>query len=94
MCKQNNIRYKGKTKFRLKEVLDDKSDKSDEDKDEVDLQKKSVKERKDTCDKKGLSKVWNKAELRKRLESVNTFTPDPDNWQLFEADLRLKSLGD
>ena len=46
------------------------------------------------CDKKGLSKVWNKAELRKRLESVNTFTPDPDNWQLFEADLCLKSLGD
>ena len=67
LCKQKNLKYKGKSKSQLKEILEDKSEHMEV---EVDLQKKSVKELKGMCDRKGLSKVGNKAELRKRLESV------------------------
>ena len=69
LCKQKNLKYKGKTKSQLKEILEDKSDET-ENEVEVDVQKKSVKELKDMCVRKGLSKVGNKDELRKRLESV------------------------
>ena len=62
LCKQKDLKYKGKTKSQLKEILEDKSDET-ENEVEVDLQKKSVKELKDMCDRKGLSKVGNKAEL-------------------------------
>jgi hypothetical protein len=63
------MKYKGKTKSQLKEILEDKSNET-ENEVEVDIQKKSVKKLKDMCVKKGLSKVGNKDELRKRLESV------------------------
>ena len=69
LCKHKNLKYKGKTKSQLKEILEDKSDET-ENEVEVDVQKKSVKELKDMCVRKGLSKVGNKDELRKRLESV------------------------
>ena len=62
LCKQKNLKYKGKTKSQLKEILEDKSNET-ENEVEVDLQKKSVKELKDMCDRKGLSKVANKHEL-------------------------------
>ena len=61
-CKHKNLKYMGKTKSQLKEILEDKSDET-ENEVEVDVQKKSVKELKDMCDRKGLSKVGNKYEL-------------------------------
>ena len=62
LCKQKNLKYKGKTKSQLKEILEDKSNET-ENEVEVDLQKKSVMELKDMCDRKGLPKVGNKYEL-------------------------------
>ena len=62
LCKQKNLKYKGKTKSQLKEILEDKSNET-ENEVEVDLQKKSIMELKDMCDRKGLPKVGNKYEL-------------------------------
>ena len=59
LCKHKDLKYKGKTKSQLKEILEDKGDET-ENEVEVDIQKKSVKELKDMCGRKGLSKVGNK----------------------------------
>ena len=66
LCVMKNMRYKGRTKAQLRDMLEHESD--DDIKD--DLEKKTVKELKNMCEKKGLCKVGNKNELRKRLESL------------------------
>ena len=68
LCKLKNLKFKGKTKSQLKEVLEDGNEAAENV--EVELVKKSVKELKEMCELRGLSKVGNKAELCKRLESM------------------------
>ena len=46
------------------------------------------------CTKCGGRNVLCNGNLKKHDHPGHTCTPDPDNWELFEADLRLKSLGD
>ena len=46
------------------------------------------------CTKCGGRNVLSNVNLKKHEHPGHTCPPDPDNWQLFEVDLRLKSLGE
>ena len=67
LCEDNGIRFKGKTKAQLRELLGEKNIQAEKD----DLEHKSVKELKEMCDRKGISKTGNKEEIRKRLKSAD-----------------------
>ena len=67
LCEENDIRFKGKTKAQLRELLGEKNIQAGKD----DLEHKSVKELKEMCERKGISKTGNKEEIRKRLKSAD-----------------------
>ena len=67
LCEDNGIRFKGKTKAQLRELLCEKNIQAEKD----DLENKSVKELKEMCDRKGISNTGNKEEIRKRLKSAD-----------------------
>ena len=73
LCEEKSLKFKGKTKAQLKELLSTQVVIMEED--EVfageDLSQLTVKALKERCEEKGFSKCGTKAELIKRLEIKN-----------------------
>ena len=72
LCRQNGIKYKGKTKAQLKELLESNNVTLAEKNDAEDISKLSVRALKEKCDILGLSKCGNKDELIKRIISFTS----------------------
>ena len=72
LCRQNGIKYKGKTKAQLKELLESNNVTLAEKNDAEDISKLSVRALKEKCDNLGLSKCGNKDELIKRIISFTS----------------------
>ena len=72
LCQQNGIKYKGKPKAQLKDLLLSKNVALAEKNDVEDISKLSVKALKERCENLGLSKCGNKDELVKRIVSSSS----------------------
>lgn len=72
LCEDKSLKFKGKTKAQLKDMLAVEIVVVDEDSSKEDFSRLNVKTLKAKCEELGLSKYGTKSELVKRLENKNT----------------------